>query len=144
MASLTSLVPCKHYYEHRIGGHDSDTITGKNDKRHKTFIVFLTLNKNFQTMDVKNKRSIFILWYLSYNQWFIFFFEWNLKNLWFIHLWYYLCLFFQNLQGCLKSNVYVFEFFYSFALKPHSIVFRLWYIVVSQHRIHIKWVPTVL
>ena len=66
------------------------------------------------------------------------------KNLWFIHLWYYLCLFFQNLQGCLKSNVYVFEFFYSFALKPHSIVFRLWYIVVSQHRIHIKWVPTVL
>ena len=57
MASLTSLVPCKHYYEHRIGGHDSDTITGKNDKRHKTFIVFLTLNKNFQTMDVENERS---------------------------------------------------------------------------------------
>ena len=111
----------------------------------KLLLFFWLWIKSFQNTDVKNKRNICILWYLSCNQWFIFTLNRISKMCGLFILLYYLCLLFQKIiQGCLQSNLYVFEFFYSFALKPQSIVFRLWCFVVLQHRIHIKWVPTVL
>ena len=54
MASLTSLVPCKHYFEHPIGGQGSDTITGKPEKRYKVSYCFLlTLIQEYDT-DLEN------------------------------------------------------------------------------------------